>query len=188
MASYTSRTRMWPGPTGGRAVIRTLLLFAAMCTVSIGTAQSRSPKCVFSPLQISDAFFAVHRQASTECDCTHAKSATAFRRCYRDDVRRLGLNRGLSEACIRDLSRFRPSICGRPKAVVCCTAKRDRYDYDKHHESCSVKPSAKLCVAPRAGKACINVGQQSCFDFTGADSYCGCIEQQLGFSGLTPSR
>jgi hypothetical protein len=154
-----------------------LLTFVLLLTAS--TAQSRSPVCVFSPLQISAAFFAVHRQASTECDCTHAKSATAFRRCYRDDVRRLGLNRGLSEACIRNLSRFRRSICGRPKAVVCCTAKRGRYDYDEYSEFCSVKPSAKLCVAPRAGKACINVGQQSCFDFTGADSYCGCILQSI---------
>jgi hypothetical protein len=138
-------------------------------------AQARPLRCILPTSQIQEAYFAVHTQAWSECDCLNAASARVFRRCYREAVRRLGANRGLTEGCIRELSGPLAvrSTCGRPKAVVCCTTKRV---FNYIQDNCAVRRSARECVATRGNTACIKVGQQSCFDAAGADSNCGCLE------------
>jgi hypothetical protein len=70
---------------------------------------------------------------------------------------------------------FVHSTCGRPKAVVCCTLQHAFSRY--YADVCHVKPSAQSCVVPPYGKkACINRGQQECFDGIDAGSNCGCLD------------
>jgi len=151
--------------------MRILLLVALTSMGLIGPAQGRELPCILSPLQVQETFFAVRHEAWTQCDCTHARNARSFARCYRQAVRQLGTDGGLPEGCIRELSTGEGvhSTCGRPKAVACCTITVIGAEY------CSVEPSAKRCVPPRSGGACINTGQQDCFTGEGADSNCGCI-------------
>jgi hypothetical protein len=117
----------------------------------------------------------IHDWVWRECDCLHAKSNRIFRRCYRDGVRRLGATLNAPDDCIRELlnPHFVHSTCGRPKAVVCCFRKHAFGRYYADH--CTVKPSAKSCLV-MSRTACINAGQQECFDGIGAASNCGCIE------------
>jgi len=176
-------------PTSVRSAMRIPLLLALTSIGLIGPAQGRELPCILSPIQVQKTYFAVRHQAWTQCDCTHARNARSFAHCYRQAVRQLGTDQGLPEGCIRELSTGVGvrSTCGRPKAVVCCTAKRDPAGCDPGFDVagdcfalyCSVKASAKRCVAPRSGRVCINTGQQDCFSGEGADSNCGCIEQQI---------
>src|SRR5207249_8037950 len=153
---------------------RIILLVASLYATTIGTAHAGRPVCPGGTTL--PPFWVVRDQVWTECDCVHAKSARIFRRCYRAGVWRRGTEVGWPDGCIRELltPEFVRSTCGRPKAVVCCT-QRKIYGY--RPEYCAVKPSAKRCVAPRSGKACISVGQEDCFSGIGAASNCGCIEQ-----------
>ena len=185
---------VWPDghrrqPISVRSAMRIPLLVALTSIGLIGPAQARKPLCTFESRQVTETYFAVRHAAWTQCDCTHAQSARSFRRCYREAVRQRGMDQGLPEGCIRLLSTGVGvrSTCGRPKAVVCCTAKPDPGGCDPGFDvagvcyalSCSVKASAKRCVAPRSGRVCINTGQQDCDTGEGADSNCGCIDQQI---------
>ena len=81
--------------------IRVLLVSIAF----ISPANGGGTRCVLSSPQVQETYFAVRKQAWTQCDCTLlAENASAFRRCYRQTVRRLGADQGLSEGCTRELT------------------------------------------------------------------------------------
>src|SRR5262249_8883622 len=136
-------------PTRVCGAMRIPLLLALTSIGFMEPAQGREPPCFLTTIQIQEMFFAVRHQAWTQCDCTNAQSARSFARCYRQAVRQLGTDQGLPEGCIRDLSTRMVvrSTCGRPKAVVCCTTKRVSGEFP---DFCSVRESAKRCVAPTA--------------------------------------
>jgi hypothetical protein len=155
-----------------RHAIRATVL-AIASTASVGSAAA-GERCIVG--QVLDTYFAVRHQAWTECDCEHATKERTFRRCYVRAVRRLAAEQGLPQACIRELTTGEAvrSTCGRPNAVACCTQRPVAGGLGYY---CAIKRSAKRCVPPAGGGACIVVGQQDCFTGEGADSNCGCSER-----------
>ena len=119
----------------------------------------------------------VYDQAWQACDCAGAKSARAFRRCYRALVLSSAAQAGLTGDCLNLFLKsvfekpIFPATCGRRHAVVCCYAKRFG-GYTA--EYCSVKASASLCVGGPSKRACVSRGQQNCGSSGGLLPNCTC--------------
>ncbi len=117
-------------------------------------------------------------EAWQACNCAEAKSARAFRRCYRAFVLSRGAQQGLTGDCLEAFLKSSsekptfPATCGRRHAVVCCYAKRIFGGYTE--ELCSVKASASLCVGGPSKRACISRGQQNCGSSGGLLPNCTC--------------